>query len=743
MLRKICCFIIVGLIFATVVKGEKKKSENKKTTTVKIPAQLQRDGILITNKAYKQIFQAYITSYHSTDNKKSVFITSDSLLNAYHILFEESIRKLEERQALFLEQLVNALYKELPVNPELYKVYACDNYFYRAKLILGIAVKLFNPEFKIKNKELNELVNTELTRINKAEGISMPKWLGKPSASFAGIDYSRFKVRSFYNKSESLKRYFQVAQWLQTVPFRVEKDVDLATFKILLNYWENITKGYSGEQFRKYFYIYDELLGKQSGIGINSFNKYTNFYNENGSNGFNDFRKKLLSLKKKDFINDKIHYTNTVKNKITEFRILPARETPSAILFSFTTDYRKSKQFFPDGLEVAAMLGSKFAMQQLSPEVRAIVKRNRNLIAPQIYMLYGVRKKAHSLYGRYLRTLKTLFDNKNKSLPYFMKTKSWEIKTCNTVLASWAQMRHTWALQTKINALFLGSGRKHPGFVEPSIEFWGNMAQLCESTKLHLERYDCFQYNPQKDLKLYKKLLNLFEKESSLRSILKTHPELSEVIKTVYWILLLVPADEDQEKYKKKRLDKFKEFVKALETNTLDQYPEIKEVLDENRYDLKDLWNKLQVTSLKLQAISFKQLNNLPLNDADKEFIENYGIILSEIMLYKGNSFLTPIDNAMRIIDVFSLFDENHIKYLKVGIGRAREILVLYPTPAGKVLCKGAIMPYYEFFSKNRLTDTRWKSMLDSNAQRPAIPKWLTPIVQSGKLKTAVIKRRY
>ena len=740
MLRKIYCFIIVGLVFTTVLKGEKKEPENKKSTTVKIPAQLKRDGILITNKAYKQIFQAYITSYHSTERKNSVFITSDSLLNAYHVLFEESIRKLEGKQAVLLKQLVNALYGKLLEKPELYRTTSYDNYFCRAKLILGIAIKLFNPEFKIKEAELNKLADAEVAKINSAKGISMPKWLGKPSVSFAGIDYNRFKVRSFYNKSESLKRYFQVTQWLQAIPFHVEKDVDLATFEIIFHYWENITKGYPGEKFKKYFYIYDELLGKQSGIGINSFNEYTNFYNENGSDGFDDFRKKMFSLKKKDFINDKIHYTTLTENKITEFRILPARETPSAMLFSFTTDYRKSKQFFPRGLEVAAMLGSKFAMQQLSPEVRVIVKRNRNLIAPQTYMLYGVRKEEHSLYGRYLRTLKTLFDNKNKSLPYFMKTKSWEIKTCNTVLASWSQMRHTWALQAKNNAVLFGSGRKHPGFVEPSIEFWGNMAQLCESTKLHLERYECFQYNPQKNLKLYKKLLNLFEKEPSLRSIYKTNPELSEVINTVYWILLLVPGDP--EKNKKKRLDKFKEFVKALETNTIDQHPEIKEVLDENRYDLKALWNKLQITSLKLQVISFKQLNNFPLNDADKEFIENYGIILSEIMLYKGNSFLTPIDNAMRIIDVFSLFDENHIKYLEAGIGHAREILVLYPTPAGKVLCKGAIMPYYEFFSKSRLTDKQWKSMIDSNIQRPAIPKWLTPIVQSGKLKAAVIKRR-
>jgi hypothetical protein len=732
-MRKLYLFAIIGLLFTlgTANGEEKEKPKAEKTAVAELPDQLKRDGILISGKTYEQIFQAYI-KFPFKKNKESVFITSDSLLNAYHVLYEESIGRVEEKQAVILEELVKALYARLPQRAKLYAIDSSDNYFRRAKLILGVAVKLFDPAFKIENPGLDKLAEIEVAEINKAEGIRMPEWLGKPSSAFAGIDYNRFKVRSFYNRSERLKHYFRAAQWLQAVPFQVNNDTDLSTFEVLFSWWRDLTKEYpDSRKYPKYFEIYYDFLGKQSGLGINSFNRYANIRDESG---FDNFRKKLRDSKNKVFINDTIHYVPLAQDRIRDLRILPARQTPSALLFALTSDYPKSGQYFPNGLEVAAMLGSEFAMRQLSPEVRKIVEDNKFLLAA----------KPDNLYGLYMNALKTLFDKKNEKFPYFMKTEAWEIKSCNTALAGWAQIRHTWALQAKNNAC-VGCGFKAcPGFVEPNVEFWGSMALLCEETKFYLKYYDCFGYDPRKDLNEYKKLLRLFEKDS-LSSIRKKYPELKEAADVVYWIFAFtLIGTEDPVKRKKDEIAKLKEFIRILETNTLDRHPEIKKILfDSNSYDLKALWNKLQITSLKLQAISLKQINNFPLNDADKKFIEYYGAILAEIMLYKGNSYFSPVDDAMRVTDVVTSFDKNYIRYLEVGIGRPREILVLYPTPEGNVLCKGAILPYYEFFSKDRLTDAEWKKILDSKAERPAIPKWLTPIVQTGKLEVPVWEKRY
>lgn len=206
-----------------------------------------------------------------------------------------------------------------------------------------------------------------------------------------------------------------------------------------------------------------------------------------------------------------------------------------------------------------------------------------------------------------------------------------------------------------------------------------------------------------------------------------------ETTENVYWLFTdIVP--ENTEITKKQKLAKLTELIKTLENNTLNKHPRVKAILEKCNYDLKTLWTNLQITSLKLQTISFKQINNIPLVESEKNFIGDYGKILAKIMLYKGNSYFSPSDDSPKIIDVFTVINKNNLSYLEVGVARPREILVLYPTPKGKVLCKGAVMPYYEFFNNTRLNDKEWKIMIGDKNKHQKIPSWLAPIVKNGKL---------
>jgi hypothetical protein len=118
--------------------------------------------------------------------------------------------------------------------------------------------------------------------------------------------------------------------------------------------------------------------------------------------------------------------------------------------------------------------------------------------------------------------------------------------------------------------------------------------------------------------------------------------------------------------------------------------------------------------------------------DADDEsFVKAYGSSLATIMLYGNFSAEYPEDDAPRIADVYSNpeVDAN----LHVGISRARALYVLYPWDGDFVLCRGAVMPYYEFTDTGRLTDDEWKARLDSDA-RPEVPSWLRPILTADGL---------
>ena len=109
-------------------------------------------------------------------------------------------------------------------------------------------------------------------------------------------------------------------------------------------------------------------------------------------------------------------------------------------------------------------------------------------------------------------------------------------------------------------------------------------------------------------------------------------------------------------------------------------------------------------------------------------------------MLYGGNAYLSPNDDAPRIVDVYA---NPYIPkgYLHVGIARPRAIYVLYPWQGNQILCKGAVLPYYEFGYDGRLTDAEWKRLLDSDG-RPALCDWLKPIIGENGISKPTLRRR-
>lgn len=109
-------------------------------------------------------------------------------------------------------------------------------------------------------------------------------------------------------------------------------------------------------------------------------------------------------------------------------------------------------------------------------------------------------------------------------------------------------------------------------------------------------------------------------------------------------------------------------------------------------------------------------------------------------MLYGGNSYLSPRDDAPRVVDVYANPQEGG--FLHVGVARPRKLYVLYPWKGKTILCEGAIMPYYEFVTASRLTDKSWKERLDSE-QRPSIPRWVAPVVSGGDLSQPSLKEHY
>ena len=69
--------------------------------------------------------------------------------------------------------------------------------------------------------------------------------------------------------------------------------------------------------------------------------------------------------------------------------------------------------------------------------------------------------------------------------------------------------------------------------------------------------------------------------------------------------------------------------------------------------DLGEQWRALGMLCRRLESLAHKQLRGVAFSDEENRFIRTYGEKLAEVMLYGGNSYCTPNDDAPRVVDVF------------------------------------------------------------------------------------------
>jgi uncharacterized protein DUF3160 len=94
-----------------------------------------------------------------------------------------------------------------------------------------------------------------------------------------------------------------------------------------------------------------------------------------------------------------------------------------------------------------------------------------------------------NLYMSWLGTLRELSQpTTDKKYPEAMRTRGWAMKTLNTQLASWAQLRHDTILYVK-QSYTAGVSCEYPaGFVEPVPHFWGRLEKMASRAAELIEK---------------------------------------------------------------------------------------------------------------------------------------------------------------------------------------------------------------------------------------------------------------
>ena len=616
-----------------------------------------------------------------------IVVTTDTILHLYHILFDQTLKGIEERE--FFDNLLYISETLFEKSKEDYSLFSEPQLKEAARRNVGffaVALSLLQTRSEDYNDSedittvsfsipsyVTQNVTTELSYIQAHDGF-------EKSALFQyKEDYSQYKPRGHYTQSEKLKRYFKAMMWYGRIAFLLREsdiisqtDAEIATIQACListalpsetvgeqalqTIWERIyavTAFFVGTADDLIPFEYLSSIETVFGSRFNA----SEFINESK---MLTLRGTLAQLRSPQIYggtgNAEIQppfskeQLSEVLEKTKGMRFMGQRFIPDSYMFQnlvfpttgqFTgTDtpftYGSGQRIMPRGLDIMVLLGSTRARQLLDNEGdTAYVFYDRQIHnLEENFSSFTVAEWNRNLYWGWLFSLQPLLESFDTQYPTFMQTDAWKDKELQTTLASWTELRHDtilYAKQSYTPKLTAIPPQQTAGYVEPVPEFYQRILALTNMTRTGLT--DLQVINETETMRLI-----------SLETIIK-----------------------------------------------------------------------------RLLTISSAELEGEELTPGDYQFIDSFGEHLDEVITgVNAQGKQTTI-----VADVHT--DTNSAQVLEEAVGYVNLLVVAYKTPDGQILLgAGPVFSYYEFKQpmSDRLTDEEWKTLLETG-QQPLPPQWI------------------
>jgi hypothetical protein len=653
-------------------------------------SQLERDGFVVTPGTEKEFFTLYEQARY---RNVPIFVTSDSLLHVYHLLFSKVLRTAEVEYFIpLLRDLNRAMAVNTQTNYEQLKSTPWEDAARRTAAFVCVAGRLLDPAFEVP-LYARELVDSELANIQDAGGI-LPSPLF-PGLSF-GEDYTQYIPRGHYTRSDDLQAYFRAMMWYGRMTFRLRADdpevgrAETRSALLLvhalrhatvagragLDVWEDL---YSPTVFfvgrsddltvHQYIAVIDDVYGE--GISIKG------LVDETKLDTFITLADQLpppliLGI----VIEDTADEDATTKG----LRFMGQRFVPDAYIFRQliyrNVGTRENPRSLPMGLDVFAAMGSDRAYQILEELDET---RYQNYPAQMAYVrnwLSGLTTEdwTETLYNTWLYTFHPLLEVPGPGYPQFMQSTAWLDKQLNTTLGSWAELKHDTILYAKQVYAEMGGGPPPPppvpprGYVEPVPYFYARLIALTTMTREGL----------------------------SNRSML---------------------SDQDRES-----LVRLEELAHALQ--------------------------QMSEKQLRGEPLTEKEHSRIRFYGGELEHLTMAAADTGD----GGPGSIGYMDDEPQAAVIADVATDpagpDGPRVLEVGVGRIDEIHVIVPVVEDDgtftlQVAKGGVFSYYEFPwpADDRLTDEAWRQMLDAG-QAPPRPVWTSSFSAAdgeyAELQTAI-----
>jgi hypothetical protein len=479
-------------------------------------AAFKRNGFVVSERlgarSFAQIF------YRAYNRHLPVFVTSDSLLHAWHRSYDAMLEELEGHfLAAELDALLAGMAAEVPRAQRRYGKGVLADSLTDADYFLGVARSLL----------AGKLVKTELGQDQRvARTLAACAKLALQEFNLFGrdrqVDFSQFKVRGHYEKSALLGRYFQAMMWcgrtdLRVVGERGESSArelgaaivlhDLLRRSRQVERWcrfDQILQAFVGRTDSMTFAQLDSLL---AGARLSSPADVKDLATLRRLQA--DIRSGKVGLPKiaGDVFRaplgpEKVQLPHSFTVLGQKF-VLDSWVLSKVVFDDVLWDGKKVMRRIPSGLDVVfAVLGNNQVVPELTARLNNKSGRRFRDGLPYQHNLAALRKVIDaqgaaawqdSLYKHWLACLRELsVPTTGKRYPQAMRTRAWALKTVNTQLASWAQMRHDTILYAKQSYTRQADCFYPAGFVEPLPHFWARFEKMANSAAALIEKAPAF-----------------------------------------------------------------------------------------------------------------------------------------------------------------------------------------------------------------------------------------------------------
>lgn len=462
-------------------------------------ARVAANGFVISPGETKEFYELYERARY--DNVP-VFVSSDSLLHVYHLLFDKTLRRAETNafvpmlsalDAGLLDSSV-AQYEALAGTPWAEAARRNAAYF-------AVAIKLLNPDWPVP-EGLRALVEPELASIAAHSAIG-------PSAIFPaypeGEDWSQYVPRGHYTASEELKRYFSAMMWHGRMTFRANDETETRQAALMsLAYEQTEISGqpaaavWAGIYEPTVFFVgrSDDLTPQEYSQALET------AYGEVSEPGalldetkFAAFRQAVAELRPPEILG-MVVADGTAREETQGLRFMGQRFVPDAFVFQQLIDPEVGGRDLPSSLDFFAALGSERALEHLAATGAPELPNYQTNMAElrETFANYGEEIWTQNLYWSWIHGLRPLLEPVGEGYPQFMRSAAWHDKQLTTALGSWTELKRDTILYAKQVYAEMGYDAMQPpgpekprGYVEPVPLLYARIAALTNMTIQGLE----------------------------------------------------------------------------------------------------------------------------------------------------------------------------------------------------------------------------------------------------------------